>query len=248
VDLNLILPFISTAVMLAFTISVLNRWRARRKQHFLFWGIGLGMFTLGSFAESYFAIVGWSAFVFFLWYFFGAVLNAAYIGHGTFLLLFRKRWTRIVTAVLVIASLIALVLMLQVMPRLDSAIFTSGAPISEQYQEIMPAISDGATVRLTTPFFNIYGLITLVGGALWSAWLFLRKRALPNRVLGNVLIAAGALSIGLASAATRLGAGGYLYLGELVAAVLMYGGFTLAGRPVTEEKEESGPEAASVAA
>lgn len=245
-DLNLILPFISTVVMVAFTVSVLNRWRVRRKQHFLFWGIGLGMFTLGSLAESYFAILGWSTFVFFLWYFFGAVLNAAYIGHGTLLLLFRKSWTRIVTAVLVIASLIALVLMLQVMPQLDSTLFSSGAPISEQYQEIMPAIDDGATVRLTTPFFNIYGLLTLVGGALWSAWLFLRKRVLPNRVIGNVLIAAGALSIGLASTATRLGAGDYLYLGELVAAVLMYGGFMLAGRPVAEE--EGAPEVASVAA
>jgi hypothetical protein len=148
--------------------------------------------------------------------------------------------------VLVIASLIALVLMLQVMPRIDPTVFTATAPISEQYQEIFPEISDGATVRLTTPFFNIYGLITLVGGALWSAWLFLRKRTMPNRVLGNVLIAAGALSIGLASAATRLGAGGYLYLGELIAAVLMYGGFMLAGRPVAEE--ESIPETASVVA
>lgn len=245
-DLNLVLPFISTVVMVAFTVSVLNRWRVRRKQHFLFWGIGLGMFTLGSFAESYFAILGWSTFIFFLWYFFGAVLNAAYIGHGTFMLLFRKSWARIVTAVLVLASLIALVMMLQVMPSLDSTIFNSGIPISEQYQQIMPAIDDGATVRLTTPFFNIYGLLTLVGGALWSAWLFLRKRVLPNRVIGNVLIAAGALSIGMASTATRLGAGGYLYLGELIAAVLMYGGFMLAGRPV--EEEEGVPEAASVAA
>lgn len=245
-DLNLVLPFISTVVMVAFTVSVLNRWRIRRKQHFLFWGIGLGMFTLGSFAESYFAIVGWSTFIFFLWYFFGAVLNAAYIGHGTFLLLFRKRWTRIVTAVLLIATLIALVMMLQVLPRLDSSIFSASAPISEQYQEIMPAIDGGATIRLTTPFFNIYGLLTLVGGALWSAWLFLRKRVLPNRVIGNVLIAAGALSIGLASTATRLGVGEYLYLGELVAAVLMYGGFMLAGRPATEE--ESAPEAASAVA
>ena len=245
-DVNLILPFISTAVMGVFTISVLSRWRARRKQHFLFWGIGLGMFTLGSFAESYFVIVGWSTLIFFTWYFFGAVLNAAYIGHGTFLLLVRKRWSRYVTAAMVIASLIALVLMLQVMPRLDPTVFIAAAPISEQYQQIFPEISDGTTVRLTTPFFNIYGLITLVGGALWSAWLFLRKRAMPNRVLGNVLIAAGALSIGLASAATRLGEGGYLYLGELIAAVLMYGGFMLAGRPAPVE--ESAPEPSSVAA
>lgn len=245
-NINLILPFLSTAVMVVFTVSVFTRWLAKRQQHFLFWAIGLGMFTAGSFAESYFAIVGWSAFIFFVWYFFGAVLNAAYIGHGTFLLLFRKRWTRIVTALLLLASLVALVMMLQVMPRLDASIFGAELPISEQYQDIFPPISDGATVRLTTPFFNIYGLITLVGGALWSAWLFLRKRVLPNRVIGNVLIAAGALSIGLASTATRLGFGGYLYLGELVAAVLMYSGFILAGRPATEE--EAAPDAISAPA
>src|SRR3989337_212805 len=120
------------------------------------------------------------------------------------------------------------------MPNLDAAGFRPTLAISEQYRDIMPSIADGAYVRLATPFFNIYGLITLVGGALWSAWLFLRKKVLPNRVLGNVLIAAGALSIGLASTATRLGYGQYLYLGELVAAALMFAGFRVASAPATE--------------
>jgi hypothetical protein len=246
VDLNLVLPFLSTALMLVFTLSVLQRWWVRRKPHFLYWGVGLAMFGAGSFAEAYFAGVGWSRFVFFLWYFFGAVLNAAWIGHGTLMLLFRKGWTRIVSGVLIVGSLVALVLMLQVMPRLDASVFSAALPISEQYREIMPGVSDGAIIRITTPFFNIYGLLTLVGGALWSAWLFLRKQVLPNRVLGNVLIAAGALSIGLASTLTRLGFGGYLYIGELVAAILMYAGFTLAARPATEE--DTIPEPASAMA
>lgn len=235
-DLNLILPYISTAIMLVFTISVFQRWLARRKPHFLFWSIGLGMFGAASFAEAFFSGIGWSRVVFFVWYFFGAVLNAAWIGHGTLLLLFRKPWTRAVTAVLAVGSLLALLLMLQVMPRLNESAFRSSVAISEQYREIMPSVDQGATIRLTTPFFNIYGLLTLVGGALWSAWLFLRKQVLPNRVIGNVLIAAGALSIGLASTLTRLGFGGYLYLGELVAAVLMYVGFVLAARPATEDE------------
>lgn len=235
-SLNLILPFISTAVMLVFTISVLQRYVVRRKPHFLFWGIGLAMFGVGSFAEAYFSIIGWSSAVFFGWYLFGAALNAAWIGHGSLLLLFRKRWTQVITVILVIGSLFATFLMIQIMPNLTANIFDAALPISEQYKEIMPAIDDGATVRLTTPFFNIYGLITLVGGALWSAWLFLRKRVLPNRVVGNVLIAAGALSIGLASTLTRLGVGEYLYLGELIAAVLMYAGFVVASAPATEEE------------
>jgi hypothetical protein len=232
-SMGLVFPFVSSVIMIVFSVSVLRKYPARRKLHFLFWGIGLAMFAAGSVAEASFAVAGWSPATFFVWYLFGAALNAAWIGHGTLYLLVRRRWAHALTAVLVVSSLAAGVLMLQVMPRLDPTGFQASVPISEQYRTIMPAISDGATVRLSTPFFNISGLITLVGGALWSAWLFLRKQVLPNRVLGNVLIAAGALSIGLASTATRLGYGGYLYLGELVAAVLMYSGFLMAGAPAT---------------
>jgi hypothetical protein len=237
------LPFASTLVMAVFVVSVFRRWWIRRKAHFLVWSIGLAMFGAGSFAEAYFAAIGWSPAIFFIWYLFGAALNAGWIGHGTLLLLFRKRWTIILTTLLIAGSLIAALLMLRVMPLLDPSGYTTDLPISDQYREIMPPISDGATVRLTTPFFNIYGLVTLVGGALWSSWLFLRKRILPNRVLGNILIAAGALSIGLASTLTRLGVGAYLYLGELVAALLMYAGFLMASSPATEveSSEELAP-------
>jgi len=234
-NLNLILPFLSTAVMAGFTIWVLQKYGTRRKPHFLFWGLGLAMFGAASFAEAFLAL-SWNRWVFFSWYMFGAALNAGWIGHGTVYLLFRKRWVHIITAVLVGGSLVAAWMMLQIMPALDEAAFTPGVAISEQYREIMPAISDGASVRLTTPFFNIYGLVTLVGGALWSSFLFWRKRVMPNRVIGNVLIAAGALSIGLASSLTRFGIGSYLYIGELVAAVLMFAGFVIAGRPAPAEQ------------
>lgn len=238
-DINLLLPFFSTAIMLAFTVFVLQRYLVRRKLHFLFWGIGLAMFAAGSIGEAYLA-VAWSPSIFFVWYFFGAVLNAAWIGHGTVNLLFRKRWVHGLTILLVLGSLGALVLMLRIMPVLDSSGFTTTLPISDQYRVIMPSPTDGGTVRLTTPFFNIYGLITLVGGALWSAYLFWRKRVLPNRVVGNVLIAAGALSIGLASTLTRLGYGSYLYLGELVAAILMFAGFLVAARPQPSDEMVTG--------
>ncbi len=233
--LNFILPFLSTAIMLTFTVWVLQRYLVRRKPHFLFWGIGLAMFGAGSFGEVFLSL-GWNRWVFFSWYLFGAALNAAWIGHGTVYLLFRKRWVHVLTLILVIGSLIATSMMLQIMPRLDTASFTPTLPISEQYRDIMPAIADGATVRLTTPFFNIYGLLTLVGGAIWSAYLLWRKRVMPNRVVGNVLIAAGALSIGFASTLTRVGTGSYLYLGELIAAALMFAGFMIAARPQPQEE------------
>jgi hypothetical protein len=227
-SINSILPFISAAIMLVFSVSVFQRYRKRRNPAFLFWGIGLLMFGAGSFAEAYF-VLGWSPVVFFIWYLFGAALNAAWIGHGTLHLLVKKRWVNVLTVILVIGSLAAGLLMLTT--PLDASHFTASNPISVQYRDILPT---GAPVRLSTPFFNIYGLVMLVGGAIYSAFLFWRKRVLPNRVLGNVLIAAGALSIGFASSLTRLGYGQYLYIGELIAAIMMYSGFLMAAGPKVE--------------
>lgn len=256
-SLNQILPFISTIIILVFVVMVMQKYFATRKLHFLFWGIGLAMFGFGSFAEAYLAL-GWNKWVFFGWYLFGAALNAAWIGHGTLNLLVRKRWVHVVTAILIVGSLAAAYLMLQAMPNLDEQVFTTQKPISEQYgtKKLEPGdipapdqqtaevtyrgeqvtvvrglLPLGTPVRLTTPFFNIYGLLTLVGGAIWSAYLFWRKRVLPNRVLGNVLIAIGALIIGFASTLTRLGYGQFLYLGELLSAIIMFAGFQAAAKP-----------------
>lgn len=262
-SINQILPFVSTAIMFLFVVLVLQRYFVRRKLHFLFWGLGLAMFGAGSFAEAYLSLA-WNPWIFFVWYVFGAALNAAFIGHGTLYLLVRKRWVHVVTAILVLGSLGVGYLMLQAMPKLDATVFTTAKPVSEQYGtkvleegETPPAdamvgqatyrgeevtvvrglLPLGSSVRLTTPFFNIYGMLTLVGGAIWSAYLFWRKRVLPNRVIGNVLIAAGALLIAFASTLTRLGYGQLLYIGELVSAILMFVGFQTAAKPQVEESK-----------
>ncbi len=260
-SINSILPFFSTLIMLGFTVWVFQRYLVRHNPAFLFWAIGLAMFGAGSFAEAYLALT-WNKWVFFVWYLFGAALNAAWLGHGTLYLLVHKRWVHVVSALLIAGSLFAGYLMLQAMPKLDEAAFTTNKPVSEQYgtkalQDGQTAPTDaltmtttyrgkevtavrgllplGSPVRLTTPFFNIYGLLTLVGGAIYSAYLFWRKRVMPNRVIANVLIAAGALSIGFASTLTRLGYGQFLYVGELLAALLMFIGFRMAAKPQPNE-------------
>jgi hypothetical protein len=229
-DPNLALPFVSTAIMIVFAASVLARWYVRRTAYFLFWGVGLTMFGIGSFAEAYLAVAPFNAAIFFMWYVFGAALNAGWIGQGTVMLLVRKRWVRVLTTTLLVAgSLVVLFLWFTSTP-LDPSKAVSHQAVSVWYRDVLPPREE-ATVRYTTPFFNIYGLVTLVGGALWSGYLFWRKRILPNRVLGNVLIAVGALVIGSASTLTRFGLGEYLYLGELIAATLMFAGFRMAAAP-----------------
>lgn len=97
------------------------------------------------------------------------------------------------------------------------------------------AIVSGGT-RVLTPFFNSYGTLMLAGGALYSAWIFFRKRILPNRVTGNILIAVGSFMPGIGGLLSRFGLGGYLYVGELLGAILIFTGFLVAtNRPEVVE-------------
>jgi hypothetical protein len=255
-SLNLYLPFISTLIMGIFSFSVLSRYVKTKKLQNLFWGIGLFMFGVGSFAEAYLAIA-WNRWVFFAWYLCGAILTAAWIGQGSLYLLVRKKWPHYASVILIIGSLFATSLLLKAMPTLREDIYDTSIPVSEQYgtkiidedtlipehavvqsieykgetvDAIIGLLPKGTPVRLSTPLFNIYGLITLVGGAIWSAYLFTKKQVLQDRVISNVLIAAGALLIASASTLTRLGYGQFLYIGELVSAILMFWGFRIAAK------------------
>jgi hypothetical protein len=240
VNLNNSLSFLSSVIMFVFTVFVFERWTRRRTPYLLLWGTGLAMFGIGSFTEAFLALT-WNSLMFRLWYVCGAMLNAGWLGQGTVYLLGRRKWANVLMVIIGILSLIGIVGVF--LTPLDSSRFSTSVLLSEQYRNILPP---GAPVRLLTPIFNIYGLVTLVGGALYSAWLFWRKRVLPNRVLGNVLIAVGALAIASTSTLTRLGMGSYLYLGELVAAILMFSGFLLAtaarpeSHPVSVEAHQPG--------
>jgi hypothetical protein len=67
-----------------------------------------------------------------------------------------------------------------------------------------------------------------VGGAIWSAWLFWRKQVLPQRMIGNIFIAMGALFPAAGGTLVKLGLGDWLYASELLGAILMFVGFWLA--------------------
>jgi vacuolar-type H+-ATPase subunit I/STV1 len=98
-------------------------------------------------------------------------------------------------------------------------------PISAQYKEIF---TRNGLIILLTILLNIYGTLTLVGGAIYSAYLFWRKKILVNRMFGNILIAVGALSPAMGGSLLRAGLTDMLYLSELIGAILMFIGFLMA--------------------
>ncbi len=216
------IPFLSTLVSFAFAVAVLNRYRVRKGTHLLLWGIGLILYGLGTLSE---VILGFTfnALVLKIWYLSGAMLTAAWLGQGTIFLLVRRSGVATgLATLLAVLSLASLALILAAPVSGAAAAYDVSQPISGQYKEILSR--NGAIIALTI-FLNLYGTVGLVGGALYSAYLFWRKRVLAYRMWGNFLIAAGALMPAMAGSFIKAGLVDWLYLSELIGVVLMYIGF-----------------------
>ncbi len=234
------LPFLSTLVTFFFTGAVFTRYLQKKSAHLLFWSIGLLLYGLGTMSEIIMAFV-FNAAVLKLWYLCGAMLTAAWLGQGTIALLVRKRGvSSAMAALLLVVSIVALVLVFSA-PVVTSAAaaYDVSQPASTQYHDILER---GGGMIFLTIILNIYGTIALVGGALYSAFLFWRKRVLANRMYGNLLIAAGALMPALGGTFTKAGLPDWLYVSELLGAILMYFGYLMA----ISVQDASAPTTASV--
>jgi len=223
------IPYISTVVTFAFVVAVYNRYRQRGGIHLLLWALGLLFYGLGTLSEVILSLT-FNTFVLKIWYLTGAMLTAAWLGMGSVHLLIRKgNVAKILTWVLAVVSVLALVLIISA--PANSAAYDVTHPASGQYKDILTR--NGLTILLTI-LLNIYGTLTLVGGAIYSAFLFWRKKVLANRMFGNILIAAGALSPAMGGSLLKAGMTDMLYLSEFIGAVLMYIGFILATSESTE--------------
>jgi hypothetical protein len=220
------LSILSTIVTAIFAAAVLGRYFKRGGMHLLFWGIGLVFYGLGTLSEAL-MIFTYHPLILKLWYLTGAMLTAAWLGQGTVFLLVRKRGVAAALAVLLgVVSLICIALISGA--PLTNVAYQNHTPASSQYEDILVRIGP---VILLTILLNIYGTLTMVGGALYSAWLFWRKKVLVNRLVGNILIAAGAMLPAMGGSFIRAGLPDWLYLSEFLGAVVMYLGFIQATYP-----------------
>jgi len=222
--MNLI-PLLSTIVSFAFTVAVFQRYLVRKGPHLLMWSIGLFLYGLGTLSEVLLSM-SFSPFLLKIWYLCGAMLTAAWLGMGTIHLLVRRgRIAWGITAGLGVLSLAGLALVLAAPLTAAAGAYNPSVAVSAQYKDIL--VRSGAVTALTI-ILNIFGTLGMVGGAIYSAYLFWRKQVMLNRVLGNVLIAAGALSPAMAGSFVKAGLVDILYVSELIGAVLMFLGFLLA--------------------
>jgi hypothetical protein len=167
----------------------------------------------------------WNPTAYRAWYLAGALLAAAFLGHGTAWLVLPKRIAGFLTWGLVLYTGAVTALALSAPLALER--LTAGDQLSGR---ALPEISAllWATPRFHTIFLNGYGALLLVGGALWSAWKMRSDPALLYRRWGTIAIAMGGMAMGAVGTLNRFGFSGAQSIGEVVSILLIFGGFKLA--------------------
>lgn len=210
------LPILSTCIAAAFTVVLWRHWRRRPQQRYLlWWTIGVALFGLGTLTEALTTLFGWSESMFRAWYVAGALLGGAPLAQGSVYLLVPRRTADRLTVALVIYVAIAATFVLTT--PVDAALGGEG---------LTGRVMVWSWVRLFSPLLNLYALVFLVGGAIWSAWRYRNQSpGATARVRGNALIAMGALLPGIGGVFTRMGHVEVLYVTELIGLTLIWLGY-----------------------
>ncbi len=220
------LPIVSTVVAAAFTVVLWRHYRRSPSRYLAWWTIGAALFGIGTLTEALTTLLGWHEPIFRAWYISGALLGGAPLAQGTVYLLLDRRKADRLTVALVAYVLIA-------------AGFVLSTPIVAEAVEndrLTGEVMEWGWVRLFSPLVNLYALIFLAGGAAWSAWRYWRRADRPrSRVMGNALIAVGAILPGIGGTFTRLGHVEVLYVTELIGLALIWAGY----RTIVGDRKQS---------
>ena len=213
----LLLPAVTALVAAAFAVVVLRQYTAHRKTYQLMWATGFAMFAVAAFAGFLARSGATTATEYRVFYLFGAILNVAWLSLGTLYLLARRRWADL--SLVAVAALSVLAAYAVVAAPVD---LTAAADSGRGFP-------NGSLARILAGVGSGLGSIVLIGGALWSAWIFLRKRRNGRRALANVIIAVGVLIVAAGGTATFTGASGVLEVANLVGLSVIFAGFLLIG-------------------
>ena len=219
-SLQTVYPLITSIVALVFALLVLRQYLQRRGTHQLIWAIALSVFSFAAFCEFYSEVWGWPVLLYKFYYVTAAAL-VAYLGLGTIYLIWKRRVGNAFLAVFLLLTIAMLVAALTASVD-TAALEESGVTVAGK---AMPGY-----VRTFSPLHTIPGTLALVGGALYSIYLFWKRRGqLAFRISANIFIALGAMVIAAAGGMARSGQTDWLYPAEMVGTVLMFVGFLQAG-------------------
>lgn len=209
------LPLVTTFVSGAFALAVALRYMRKRRPSHLAWAIGLLLFAVAAFNGFLARSGGATETEYRLFYLFGAIANVAWLALGTVFIV-TPRYGRVALAAVAALTLIATYAVFATPVDLAVAVDTGRGFPDGSLPRVLAAIGSGG------------GSIVLIGGALWSAWVFLRRRDQGRRALANVMIAVGVFIAAAGGTVAFTGASGVLELTNLLGVSVMFVGFLLA--------------------
>lgn len=224
----------------------------------LMWSLGLLFYGIAAAAAFAGTIGHWTVLDYKLWYYFGGIMTAAFLGLGSCYLLTPRRVAQIFAVLFIfLAGYAAVRIALYIVPP-DVAAHIASAPTAEVTNvKSLPVLPGDLTI--VAILMNIPGALWLFGGALWSAWTFWRKRTPGYRVISMALLALGAVFPSILTGLQRLGYSGGAALGEFLGALCLLAGllisldvFTVFRIPFTSivlrERRSSSPSGSSATA
>jgi hypothetical protein len=209
------LPLITTFVSGAFALVVALRYVRKRRPSHLAWAVGLLLFAVAAFNGFLARSGGATETEYRLFYLFGAIANVAWLALGTVFIV-APRYGRMALAAVAALTAVATYAVFATPVDLAVAVDTGRGFPDGSLPRILAAIGSGG------------GSIVLIGGALWSAWVFLRRRDQGRRALANVIIAVGVFIAAAGGTVAFTGASGVLELTNLLGVSVMFVGFLLA--------------------
>ena len=208
---------------LAASVFIFDQHMHRPRPHKLMWTLGLLFYGIAAVAAFAGAANHWTVAEYKLWYYFGGVLTAAYLGLGSFYLLGPRRLAHIITAVAVVLSLYAGIRILTYSVPADVAAQIAASSTAQvtnvRNLQVLPG-----DLTIIAILMNIPGAVFLFGGALWSAWTFVRSHTPGYRTLSMILLALGAIFPSITTGLQRLGYSNGAALGEFLGALCLLAG------------------------
>jgi len=210
----------------AAAIFIFDQHLLRPRPYKLMWSLGLAFYGIAAAAAAAGAAGGWTVAEYKLWYGFGGVLTAAYLGLGSFYLLGPRRVAHVLAALAALVTVYAIVrVALYPVPLAVAARIARSTTAQVTDVKALPVMPGDLT--LLAILMNIPGALFLFGGAVWSAWTFYRRHTPGYRVLSMALLALGAIFPSVLTGLQRLGYSGGAALGEWLGAMCLLAGLLI---------------------
>lgn len=219
-----------------FTALVARQWLGRRRPYQLLWGVALAIWTVAVFAEAVAAYEGvWQPVTYRVYYATGALMVAPWLGAGSLFLIASRRTATIFLAFVVLLSLVGSALIFTY--PIDPALLSQTDALGFVEVRVFPFVP----TRLLIVIGNVAGTVAFVGSALYSVFRFWRNTIRRERMTGVLLIGLGGLVAAIAHSIGALGGPGLFRISELVAIVLIFGGYLVSTMPERHSTGRASP-------